>query len=67
MEHYVNIICDKNIPLVEKLDPSIFPTQDRTITDQDVQTITIPLTRELSEEESDIYACLLYTSDAADE
>ena len=56
MEHYVNIICDKNITLVEKLDPSIFPTQDRTISDQDVQTITIPLTRELSEEESDIYA-----------
>ena len=56
MEHYVNIICDKNITLVEKLDPSIFPTQDRTISDQDVQTITIPLSRELSEEESDIYA-----------
>ena len=56
MEHYVNIICDKNIPLVEKLDPNIFPTQDRTVSDQDVQIITIPLSRELSEEESDIYA-----------
>ncbi len=56
MEHYVNIICDKSTRIIETLDTNIFPKKSLEITDQDVQLITIPLDRELTEAESDLYA-----------
>tara|TARA_B100000424_G_scaffold179831_1_gene139065 strand:- start:1650 stop:2213 length:564 start_codon:yes stop_codon:yes gene_type:complete len=56
MQHYVNIICEKDVDAISKLDESIFPNTENTVSDQDVQIITIPLSRELSANEADEYA-----------
>jgi hypothetical protein len=56
MEHFVNIIMEKNDKLVEGLDRSIFSEQVMFETEQGATVIQIPLPRQLSEEESDEYA-----------
>jgi|TARA_B100001094_G_scaffold178442_1_gene172474 hypothetical protein len=59
MQHYVNVICDKNIDTSGKLDESIFPNIEQNISSQGVRVITIPLERELIQKEADNYANLL--------
>jgi hypothetical protein len=54
MEHYVKIITDKQEKT--KLSESVFPVFESRTTEQDVTVITIPLPRELSEQESNEYA-----------
>ena len=54
MEHYVKIITDKQEK--SKLSESVFPVFESRTTEQDVTVITIPLPRELSEQESNEYA-----------
>ena len=59
MEHFVNIIMEKNETLVEGLDRSIFSEQVMFETDQGATVIQIPLPKQLSEDESDEYASRL--------
>jgi hypothetical protein len=59
MEHFVNIIMEKNDKLVEGLDRSIFSEQVMFETEQGATVIQIPLPRQLSEDESDEYASRL--------
>jgi hypothetical protein len=59
MQHYVNVICDKNIDTSGKLDESIFPNIEQNISSQGVRVITIPLEREIIQKEADNYANLL--------
>ena len=56
MDHFVNIVMEKNNKLIEGLDSSIFPENIVFETDQGASVIQIPLPRQLSEEESDEYA-----------
>jgi hypothetical protein len=56
MEHFVNIVMEKNDNLTESLDESIFPGNIVTESEQGATVIQIPLPRQLSEEESDEYA-----------
>jgi len=56
MEHFVNIVMEKNNNLTESLDESIFPGNIVTESEQGATVIQIPLPRQLSEDESDEYA-----------
>jgi hypothetical protein len=56
MEHFVNIVMEKNNNLTEGLDESIFPGNMVSESEQGASIISIPLPRQLSEEESDEYA-----------
>ena len=56
MEHFVNIVMEKNNSLTESLDESIFPGNIVTESEQGATVVQIPLTRELNEQEADTYA-----------
>ena len=56
MEHFVNIVMEKNNNLTESLDESIFPGNIVTESEQGASVIQIPLSRQLSEQEADEYA-----------
>lgn len=56
MEHFVNIVMEKNNNLTESLDESIFPGNIITESEQGASVIQIPLSRQLSEQEADEYA-----------
>lgn len=55
MKHFVRIVMEKR-PLSNKLDESIFPVQNIYESGAGVEVIEIPLSRQLSETESDEYA-----------
>jgi hypothetical protein len=57
MNHFVRIVMEKEESI--KLDESIFPIQNIYETNQDISVIEIPLSRLLSENESDEYATRL--------
>ena len=56
MDHFAYVVLEKSDNLSESLDESIFPGLEITETDQDTNVITIPLPRELNEDEQDEYA-----------
>ena len=56
MEHFVNIVMEKDNSLSEGLDDSIFPGNIISETEQGASIISIPLSRQLDENESDEYA-----------
>ena len=56
MEHFVRIVFEKDDNLNENLDESIFPNLTVLETEQGARVLEIPLARELTNEESDIYA-----------
>ena len=56
MEHFVQIVMEKQDTLNEAVEESIFPGYEIFETKQDATIIRIPLPRQLSEEESDEYA-----------
>jgi hypothetical protein len=56
MEHFVNIVMEKNNNLTEGLDETIFPEHMVSETEQGATVVSIPLPKQLSEEESDEYA-----------
>ena len=53
MDHFAYVALEKSDNLSESLDESIFPGLEITETDQDTNVITIPLPRELNEDEQD--------------
>jgi hypothetical protein len=55
MEHFVRIVMEKQ-ESINRLDESVFPQQEIYETAQGATVIEIPLTRQLSETESDEYA-----------
>ena len=55
MDHFAYVVLEKSDNLSESLDESIFPGLEITETDQDTNVITIPLPRELNEDEQDEY------------
>ena len=55
MEHFVNIVMEKQDE-VKTLDESIFPESNIYETENEVTVYQIPLSRQLSEEESEEYA-----------
>ena len=55
MEHFVNIVMEKQKEL-KTLDESIFPESNVYETENEVTVYQIPLSRQLSEEESEEYA-----------
>lgn len=54
MEHFVRIIFEKNT--TEKLDESVFPTQNLLETTDGRSVIEIPLSAALNEQQSDDFA-----------
>jgi hypothetical protein len=56
MEHFIRVIFDKAVKLDEKLNESVFGNHQLLETIDGKQVFQIPLTRHLSENESDEYA-----------
>lgn len=56
MEHFINIVMEKDDRLNEGLDDTIFPEQEVFETEQGATVVQIPLPRELNQEEADEYA-----------
>lgn len=56
MEHFVRIILEKNSRLNESLNDSVFPGNTLLETAEGNPVVHIPLTRELTNEESDEFA-----------
>ena len=56
MTHFVRVIYEKDESLNESLDESIFPKYDILESEQGARVLHIPLERELSNEEADVYA-----------
>ena len=56
MTHFVRVIYEKDDSLNESLDESIFPKYDILESEQGARVLHIPLERELSNEEADVYA-----------
>ena len=61
MKHFVRVVMEKREDAA-LLDESIFTDQSIYETEQNTTVYEIALPRQLSEQESDEYACLLYTS-----
>ena len=56
MEHFVRVILDSNVKLVENIDASIFPGIELQEHVNDINVLHIPLVRQLTESEADEYA-----------
>jgi hypothetical protein len=59
MEHFVRVILEKKVQLIESLDESVFPGNTLLETIDGNPVVHIPLDRELTNEEADKFADLL--------